>query len=232
MSRIFDKLGIYDLVAVLLSGICITTFSLFVDQIVVQSQLSIFLKVEDTFSYLVISYFVGLVFQELSSLIHKQFIYKGNKLLLQVLNTSKKSHQTLTQEEKDGIIQIVQTELSLKTPPNEEIVYNYCKYYLIANEKTERADKDQSTFGMSRSMSLYLFGLSLFTACSAIMTHHIIYLICAVVIVALSVLLYFRCIRFAKMRYIHILRFFYYSFQRDMSEKARGFSNCVMTDRQ
>lgn len=32
MNQVLDKLGIYDLVAVLLSGICITTFSILADQ--------------------------------------------------------------------------------------------------------------------------------------------------------------------------------------------------------
>lgn len=220
MNQVFDKLGIYDLVAVLLSGICITTFSLLADQVVFQSQLSNFLKVEDTILFLVISYFIGLVFQELSSILQKQITHKNNKLLLKALDTSKKSHQFLTQEEKDGIVQAVQTELALKMIPNEEILYNYCKFYLISTGNTARADKDQSTFGMSRSLSLYLFGLSLFMAYSAIRTQNTMHFVYAVGILALSVLLYYRCIRFAKMRYIYILRSFYYSFLQNKSKKT------------
>lgn len=224
MNQVLDKLGIYDLVVVLLSGICITTFSLFADQVIFQSQLSNFLKVEDTILFLVISYFVGVIFQELSSFLQKRVIYKNNKLLLKALDTSPKSHQFLTQEEKESIFKAVQKELALEMIPNEDMVYNYCRFLLIATGDTTRADKDQSTSGMSRSLSLYLFLLFIFMTFSAIQNQNTKHFLCAVVILALSVLLYYRYIRFAKMRYVYILRSFYYNFLHDKLKNTRECS--------
>lgn len=217
MSQIFDELGIYDLVAVLLSGICITTFSILADQVIFQSHILCFLKVKDTIPFLALSYFIGLVFQEVSSIIQKK-IYKNNRLLLKALDTSEKSNRLLTQEEKDGIVQAVQTEMALQTIPNVEILYNYCKFYLISTGNTARVDKDQSIFGMSRSLSLYFCGLALFTAVYAFKTLNALHFVYVVVSLGLSILLYYRCIRFAKMRYIYILRSFYYSLQQSKSK--------------
>lgn len=215
MNQIFDKLGIYDLVAVLLSGICITSFSLVVDQIFFQSQLSKFLAVEDTILFVVISYFIGLIFQEVGSLLQKQVVYKNNKLLLKALDTSKYSHESLTQEEKDGIYQAVQKELGLETVPKEDILYNYCKFYLIANGNMVKADKEQSILGLSRSLSLYFFVLFWIVCSSAIKTQNLMHYFCTIGIFMLSVLLYYRYIRFAKMRYVYIFRSFYYRFLQD-----------------
>ena len=226
MNQIFDKLGIYDLVAVLLSGICITTFSLVSDRILFQSQLSNFLKVEntldtleDTLLFLVISYFVGISFQEVGSFIQR-WIYKNNRLLLKALDTSKKTHRLLTQEEKEGIYQTVQKELNLETAPDEEVLYNYCKFYLITTGNMARADRDQSTLGLSRSLSLYFFLLSLITYITYFRSQNDMYYTCAVGMLLLAVLLWHRYIRFAKMRYIYILRSFYYSFLQNKSEMS------------
>lgn len=219
MNQVLDKLGIYDLLAVLLPGICITTFSLLACQFFSQAQLVVFLQIEDTFLFFILSYFIGLVFQELSSILQKKVTHKNNKLLLQALDTSKKSHQFLSQEEKEGIFQAVQSELGLNAPPNEEILYNYCKYYLISTGNTSRADKDQSSFGMSRSLSLYFLFLFPFAIYSAIRNQSFTFFVCAISILGLSILLYYRCIRFAKMRYIHILRSFYYSYLNESRKK-------------
>lgn len=39
----------------------------------------------------------------------------------------------------------------------DEVIYNYCKYYMVRKEKTANIDKDQSISGFSRSLSLYFF---------------------------------------------------------------------------
>lgn len=72
MNKVLDKFGIYDLVAVLLSGISICTFSLIVLQFIYKVNIDIQLQVNETLSFLVMSYFVGLIFQECGSLIQKK----------------------------------------------------------------------------------------------------------------------------------------------------------------
>lgn len=76
MNKILDKLGIYDLVAVLLSGISISTFSLLIMRIVYNKQVDLDLQVNETLLFLVLSYFVGLIFQELGSFYRKSIHIK------------------------------------------------------------------------------------------------------------------------------------------------------------
>ena len=71
MSKIFDKLGIYDLVAVLLSGICMSTFSILVFQLIYNVPVTMDVHVDETVLFFVLSYFLGLIFQETGSFIKK-----------------------------------------------------------------------------------------------------------------------------------------------------------------
>lgn len=51
MNRILDKLGLYDLIAVLLSGVSISTFSILILQNVYKITIDISLQANETFNY-------------------------------------------------------------------------------------------------------------------------------------------------------------------------------------
>lgn len=74
MSKILDKLGIYDLVAVLLAGISISTFTILVLQLIYKIPIDTNLQVNETLLFFVLSYFLGLIFQEISSFIQKKVL--------------------------------------------------------------------------------------------------------------------------------------------------------------
>ena len=93
LSKILDKFGIYDLVGVLLSGISISTLSLLVLQLVYGIQVNIELHVSETLSFLVISYFLGLIFQELGSFVQKKITHTKNALLEEVLVTGEEVYK-------------------------------------------------------------------------------------------------------------------------------------------
>ena len=65
MSKILDKLGIYDLMGVLLSGISITFFTMIVLWIGMSDLVKVNLRIRtnEMIPFLIISYFVGLIFQ-------------------------------------------------------------------------------------------------------------------------------------------------------------------------
>lgn len=213
MNQILDKLGIYDLVAVLLSGVCMVTFSVIADRLCFQCKLWGSLEINETLLFLVVSYFMGLIFQEMGSLIQKKVFNRNNRLLMNALDSTKASnHQYLTTKEKDGVFQIVKTKLALENTPDISLIYNYCKYYLIANGEMVRADKNQSIAGLSRSLSLYFFVLFVGVCCKAIAEQSIMWFKCAIGILLLSIMLGFRSVRFIKMRYIDIIRTFYYKY--------------------
>ena len=79
MSKILDKLGIYDLVAVLLAGISISTFTILVLQLIYKIPIDTNLQVNETLLFFVLSYFLGLIFQEISSFIQKKSTHKNNR---------------------------------------------------------------------------------------------------------------------------------------------------------
>lgn len=211
MNKILDKFGVYDLVAVLLSGISISTFSSLVLQMGYEISLDINLQVNETLSFLVISYFLGLVFQELGSLIQKRITHKNNRLLKIALTTSNDSHFLLTEIEKKAVCSYVIEKLNLNADENNDsVVYNYCKFYILKNEDTSCIDKDQSLSAMSRSLSLYFTLLAVIIFVNTIFSPSLIKIILIIISVVFAVLLYYRCIRLAKLRYIYIFRTFYY----------------------
>lgn len=211
MNKILDKFGVYDLVAVLLPGISISTFSVLILQMVYKVSVDVNLQVNETLTFLVLSYFLGLVFQELGSIIQKKITYKNNGLLKEALNTSKDSHLYLTENEKKGIFSYVIEKLRLNVNENNEnIVYNYCKFYVLESGDTSRIDKDQSLGAMSRSLSLYFIMLSIVILNSVFLQPSLFKIVLIILSLAFTVLLYNRCVRFAKLRYIYIFREFYY----------------------
>ncbi len=208
MSKILDKFGIYDLVAVLLSGINICIFSLLVLQLVYKIPIDIELQVNKTLSFLVISYFLGLIFQEFGSLVQKIITHKNNTLLKKALKVSDKSNTLLTETEKDGVYTYVKSKFNVE---NDNIVYNYCKFYIIENYDTTRIDKDQSLSAMSRSLFLYFVILAIIALINIFFNPNHLNIILLSVSIILLALFRYRWIRFTKLRYIYIFRTFYYN---------------------
>lgn len=207
MSKILDKFGIYDLVAVLLSGINICIFSSLVLQLVYKISIDIELQVNKTLSFLVVSYFLGLIFQEFGSLVQK-IITHNNILLKKALKVSDKSNTLLTETEKDGVYTYVKSKFNVE---NDNIVYNYCKFYIIENYDTTRIDKDQSLSAMSRSLFLYFVILAIIALINIFFNPNHLNIILLFVSIILLALFCYRWIRFTKLRYIYIFRTFYYN---------------------
>lgn len=210
MDRILEKFGIYDLVAVLLPGISISTFSILTLQICRKVSFNIDLQVNETLTFLVISYFVGLVFQEFGSLLQQKITHKNSRLLKMALKTSSDSHSCLSESEKNAVYSYVAKELHKNTDEiNDSDVYKFCKFYILENEDTSRIDKDQSLSAMSRSFALYFTFLSVIMFVDVVVSPNFIKTILMVMAVAFAVLFYYRCIRFAKLRYVYIFHVFY-----------------------
>lgn len=211
MNKILDKLGVYDLVAVLLSGIGISTFSILVLQLIYKVSINVNLQVNETLTFFVLSYFCGLVFQELGSLMEKKIIYKNNGLLKKALSTSNNSYIYLTQNEKKAVYLHVIEKLELNpNENNDNIVYNYCKFSIIESGDTSRIDKDQSLSAMSRSLSLYFTLLFIIILPSTLFQPSLLKIVLVIVSLALAVLFYRKYVKYAEMRYVYIFRTFYY----------------------
>ena len=220
MSEILDKLGIYDLVAVLLSGISVLTISLLILQVVYNVSVELNLMVNEMLSFLVISYFVGVVLQEAGSLIVRKTLGKNGRLFNQVMVDS---YISITEWEKAQIFSYVKSQLNLKDD-NSDVIYNYCKYRVFKNSDTSRIDRDQSLSAMSRSLSLYFLGVSISSAFSICVSFSLSRLLLLSISVILTILFYNRFIRFVRMRYSNILRMFYYNEQDSIQEWRKANS--------
>ena len=207
MDKILDKLGVYDLVAVLLSGISISTFTMLIVDRVYRLSIKFDAEINEYVIFLVISYFIGLVFQEMGSLIQKKILYKDNGLLKKALQTSEKSSTYMTVEEKNRIYKSVTKKIGSN---NDNDVYNYCKFYVFNRCDTSRIDKDQSISAMSRSLSLYFVILTIILFFIYFIQFDLTKFIIMIITFSLSFILYNRSVRFTIIRYISIFRTYYY----------------------
>lgn len=71
MKDIFDKFSIFDFIAILLSGICISTISLIVIYFVYGLKFSISLGIDKNILFFIISYLLGIIFQEVGAFLYK-----------------------------------------------------------------------------------------------------------------------------------------------------------------
>lgn len=133
-NNILDKLGIYDLIVLLLSGICITSFSIILYPIVFSDQLTNCIKPEDTLAFLAISYFVGLVFQEIGAFFFRKCLNHNRRLLLYSFCSTKKSEYVLTPKERSNILHSIDKTL-LNNPNALE------NYTLKDKENTSKVKK-------------------------------------------------------------------------------------------
>lgn len=217
MDKVLDKLGIYDLVAVLLSGVCATGTTYIADELIFHFGISQHINPDNTAIFLILSYLLGTVLQELGSLITRSITNKNDKLLRQALDTNS-ANRYLTAIELAQISALVQSELHLEATPDINTIYNYCKH---CGGNSPQADKDQSIAAFSRSLALYFFAISIFVFLYALSIFHLNYLFLSIVFFAVALILGFRSTRFYKLRYAKIVRQFYYTYLNETNKKCR-----------
>lgn len=215
MNQILDKLGIYDLLAILFSGISVLTISLLILELVYQIPISTDLNVNESLLYFVLSYFLGMLLQEIGWLIYAEHICKNRKLLKDVLSTDLDAIYSLTESEKDRLSAYVSGQLNMENV-NENTIYEYCKSYVLQYCDMSRMDKDQSLSAMSRSFALYFFALTVIAAFSLLFQFTGARFGTCLASLLLAVLFHNRCLRFSRMRYSKILRTFYYCKQESI----------------
>lgn len=159
MNQIFEKLGIYDLVVLVLSGTIIVSTSIWIGSSIlnfewIKLEWITQLKTEGTILFLLISYVVGIVFQELGSLWYRNVRNQKGILLKEIFEQTDgpEGHWKLSAEEVKAINENLGKIINTT---DRDSIYNYCKFYLINNSKMSREDRNQATAGISRSLALY-----------------------------------------------------------------------------
>lgn len=207
MDKIIEKLGIYDLLVLLLTGMIILLFSL--------NLLPFFnleIKIDDTLQFLIVSYFIGMLFQEIGYIFNENFIEMG--MLKKVFNNVQSSnyHISLSQKEVDFIKKKVCKKLHKDISDlSYTDIYVYCKtdYLKTSNDKNEI---EQQALKASMARSLFLFFIiTLICLCKIYLSCYDDMMLGLLFLNVISILVFLnRYIRFYMRRYVHILRTFYY----------------------
>ncbi len=211
MDDILSKLGVYDLIGVLYTGIVISVCSWFLNDLydIVQFEF-VDNGINKTVQLLVVSYFLGLIFQEIGSLMCKKVFFPRNKLLLMSMKTDKEEWQ-LSSSELDELEKLVSSKND-QAADDEQLVslYNRCKYYHLQNCDTAKIDKDQSISAMSRSLFVYFGIVCIIIGIRFLADPSTILAIGFLISAGLALLMFERFKRFVGIRYVHILRAYLY----------------------
>ena len=205
-DKVFDKLGLYDLIGVLLPGVIACAVSLIIDEALIGFGLNRYLNPDDLFIFLLVGYLAGVILQELGSLA-MMFLDRGQRMLHKALTPLDDSKIHISTEEWDLIESSVAMKLSKEKPIDKNLLYNHCKN---AGGNTMLAANDQSVAAMSRSMAVYFSILSLLLMGGVLVTKEFGEIVAACMSLSLALLLWKRSERFYVIRYIRIVRAYYY----------------------
>ncbi|MFI3212548.1 MAG: hypothetical protein R3Y24_04320 [Eubacteriales bacterium] len=215
MDRLLEKMGLYDMLVLISTGFFIGSFSVIVYvrlgyEWIYASELSWGTEV---LVIVVLSYFIGTIFQEVSSIIHERIYVKDDIPLHEVWNTL---------PERKEIEKYFKEEIpSAYGEDDIRKIYDYCRMTVMLTNKLGLTDKYQALSAMSRSLYLY-FGVLVMVLAGFFVTEtsweHLAYLVISMII---CWLFYKRYKRYFKLRYKYIYKAFYYDM---MMQKQRGES--------
>ncbi len=216
LDNVLNKLGLYDLMGVFYTGVIISVISWLVNNIfeLVSLQIEGF-AVNATFLFIVISYFLGLVFQEIGSFLSKVVFFRENKLLLGVLNSKENTSHSMSKAEIKLLKKKIKEECNLTNDDLDiSYIYNHCRYYCMEHCDMTKIDKDQSIAAMGRSLSIFFLILSVFLIVIVLFKENLQYIWLVPISVFLAILMFMRFKRFTIIRYVRILRTYLY--KKDM----------------
>lgn len=200
MDKILEKLGIYDLVGVIFTGLIISSLTKYIFMLL---GLSFEIDINNTFQLLIISYFIGVVFQELGSKLDCW------KILKTIFKPTNDLHISLSQKEIDYFMTEVYSKLKFDNNENHLVeIYNFCR---SKNNNDLNSDRKQSLSGMARSLMIYFLFLSISLLICFLDTLNYRCLIFSSIVGFLCYLFYNRYVRFMKMKYVHVFRTYYYN---------------------
>lgn len=202
MDKILEKLGVYDLASVLFSGVIIMSLTL---KIAPFFNEKLIVEVGNSLQFLVMSYFVGMVFQEIGSLM------SDKELLKSVFIESEDERLSLTKDESIYIKSTVGKKKESAIESDVFTIYNYCKMDYLKTLSNVELDRKKSIAGMARNLFCYFIVLLIASVFKFTYTFETKYIYFTIISIILSGLFYRRYNRFTKMRYVNILRTFYYT---------------------
>lgn len=189
----------------------ILTITIVLDPLFTKVNISAYINAENKIIFFVISYFMGVVFQEITSLLYRKFLFKDDKLLNQVFEADNTLNYYITKMEVEKLRVLIAKKVYDDVKNDNTFIYNMCKTSVLKSEQSTRANADQVVAGLSRSLSLYFWLLAFAMLIFLFTEWKLHYLIFFITFGLIAVLLCFRYMRFIKMRYSYILRTYLYS---------------------
>ena len=212
MSDVLEKLGIFDLLAVLLTGVSVMTVSLLVFEAMCLDSVNIELDIEKALPFFVLSYLCGIALQEIGSLIEKKRFEGGiwtvfEKDILDT-NSSEKAYlrYTYLRDTYQYLRETLGAENSTEgADTHNNIVYDYCKRHAQKKQAMSQIDRFTCVCVMSRSLSLYFCLLAGVLLLLAILDFSCLEALLFAISASPCVLFYHRFEKSLKIRYLCLL---------------------------
>ena len=154
MDNVLEKIGLYELfggfvpgMIIIVAWICLDMPNIFLGRVNDNLQLTFFF---------VESYFLGIIFQELGSMVDKQTLNlreRWKKVFLSERNDVVKNKIELGMYRKIANQILEKNENNIDfTAEEQQAVFNYCKNYLEANGKNRKEYSLDSSYSLNRSL--------------------------------------------------------------------------------
>lgn len=160
MDSALDKVGLYDFLGVFLSGMLLVVVSLYLDLPLVNLIENTNNDIINVILFMLESYFLGLILQESSSAIDKKYFKFREKARSNFLNDDNKiidnELELKSFRELANKILSIQDNNHAYSKDENEYVYYQCKAFLETHGKSDKVNRINSLYAMSRSLIVSL----------------------------------------------------------------------------
>lgn len=213
MNNIVEKLGLYDLLSIYLTGTIIMILTVWGFNLYYYENI---MEVLNSIYSIPICYLIGIIFNEIGNRLYNYICFKKGKniLLEEIFEVKEKKYDmsSLTKYEIDELKKYLIRKNKEQIFENKDLLYNYCKNKC----KKNNSNSDLTIGSMARSFSIFFFaysiGLIIYiikNSCNQEINKWLMFGI-VIVSVILSIKFKNRYIRFTKKRYVLIIRKFIY----------------------
>lgn len=160
MESALNKVGIFDFFGVFLSGMLFLAICYYLDIPLFDSPQNIDNDIIDIILFMLQSYFIGLIFQEISSVIDKKLFKIRETAESSFLDSDSAIFDNELEleiiQKEANIILGIENNSHVYTKTENRFVYQYCKSYLEVSEKNVKISRMNSLYAMSRSLFISL----------------------------------------------------------------------------
>lgn len=212
MDSILDRIGLYDFLGVFISGMLVVVVSYYLNFPLVNLIENTNSDIANVIILILESYFLGMILQEASSIIDKKYFKFRQKAQSNFLNDNNnvinnelelKAFRKLANK-----ILKKQTDNHVYSKDENEYVYYQCKTFLEIHEKSDKINRINSLYAMSRSLIVSLSLCLVAYAIYNIKSFSIQAFIVILILVLLIFIFYRRTERFSTYKIRVILRYY------------------------